>query len=292
MATKRDYYEVLGVDKKSTLDQIKKAYRKLALEYHPDRNKEAGAEEKFKEINEAYQVLSDDKKRQTYDQFGHSAFDPSGGMGGNPYAGGYRQGPFTWSYTSSNQGGQNPFGNEDFVDPFEVFNSFFGGGFANAYGGNRRSPFQHASMRITFMEAALGATKKIEINGQVQTIKIPAGVDDGTRIRFGQTYITFDVGTDPYFRRQGSDLFVDVSLPISALILGATVKVKTLTGEIKIKVREGTSSHTMVRLKNEGLPYLQRPGKGSLYVRLIAKIPSHLTRDQKRVVNDLKAVGL
>ena len=282
MATKRDYYEVLGVNKTATADEIKKAYRKMALEFHPDRNKEAGAEDKFKEINEAYQILSDQSKRQKYDQFGASAFDPSAGMGQNPYAGGYQQGPFTWTYSS----GQNPFEGSDFVDPFEVFNSFFGGGFGRA---QQRPSY---SMNLTFMEAALGAEKTVEVEGKKKTIKIPAGVDDGTRIRFGDIYITFNVEEDPYFRRQGADLFVDVSLPLSALLLGATIKVKTLTGEVKMKVREGTASNTMIRLSNEGLPNLQGRGKGSLYVKLIAKIPKHLNREQKRAVENLKSLGL
>ncbi len=284
MSTKRDYYEVLGASKTASAEELKKAYRKLALQYHPDRNKAADAEEKFKEINEAYQVLGDADKRKTYDQFGHSAFDPSSGMGQNPYAGGFQSGPFTWSYG----GGQNPFSDADFIDPFEVFNSFFGGGFSR--GG--RPQYQHASMNLTFMEAALGVTKKVDLDGKQQTIKIPAGVDDGTRIRFGQTYITFNVASDPYFKRQGADLFVDVALPLSALILGATIKIKTLNGEVKMKVREGTASHTMVRLSNEGLPDLRTQGKGSLYVKLIAKIPEKLNREQRKAVEQLQQSGL
>ena len=103
MPTKRDYYEILGVDKSSSGKEIKSAYRKMALKYHPDKNKADDAEEKFKEINEAYQVLSDGEKKKAYDQFGHAAFDPASGMGGNPFSGASRQGPFTWSY--SNTGG-------------------------------------------------------------------------------------------------------------------------------------------------------------------------------------------
>jgi DnaJ-class molecular chaperone len=286
MASKRDYYEVLGVSKDAAEDVIKSAYRKMALKYHPDRNKEAGAEDKFKEINEAYQVLSDKNKRAKYDQFGHSAFDPSAGMGQNPYTGGFQQGPFTWTYSSS--GGQNPFEGADFIDPFEVFNSFFGGGF----GGGRQQQRATYAMRISFMEAALGTEKTVEVAGKKRKIKIPPGVDDGTRIRFGDFYVTFDVGTDPYFKRRGADLFVDVALPISVLLLGATVKVKTLTGEVKMKVREGTASHTMIRLTNEGLVDLQGRGKGSLYVKLIPKVPAKLSRDQKRVVELLRDIGL
>ncbi len=286
---KRDYYEILGLQKGATEAEIKKAYRKLALEYHPDKNKEAGAEEKFKEINEAYQVLSDTNKRQKYDQFGHSAFDPSSGMGGNPFAGAYRTsgtGPFTYTYST----GENPFANADFSDPFEVFNAFFGGGFSRAAGARPR--YQTFTMRLTFMEAALGVEKTVELEGKRKKIKIPAGVDDGTRIRFGQTYIIFDVTPDKYFRREGSDVFVDIKVPLSLLILGGKLKVKTLTEEVVIKVREGTASHTMVRLSDQGIARLSYQGKGDFYVRLIASIPEKTNRAQRKAVEALKTAGL
>src|SRR3990172_5804567 len=159
---KRDYYEILGVNKGASSDQIKKAYRKLALEWHPDRNKKPEANEKFKEINEAYAVLSDTNKRSTYDQFGHSAFQP--GMGGGaagqgPFGGTYRQGPFSYSYyTSGGQAGQSPFGGfEDFIDPFEIFEQFFGGGFGRST--SSRSRRQAYQITVDFMEAVKGATK-------------------------------------------------------------------------------------------------------------------------------------
>ena len=148
MATKRDYYEILGLSKSASLAEIKAAYRKLALQWHPDRNKSPNANEKFKEINEAYAVLSDSKKKETYDQFGHAAFQPgAGGMGGqpgNPFGGGFgRQGPFQYYYSTngspSSGGGGMPFG-EDFIDPFEIFEQFFGGGFGGR--SSRRQPRQ------------------------------------------------------------------------------------------------------------------------------------------------------
>ncbi|MBQ6154610.1 DnaJ domain-containing protein [bacterium] len=284
MASRQDYYELLGVSKTATEDEIKSAYRKMALKYHPDRNKEPGAEEKFKQINEAYQVLSDKDKRAKYDQFGHSAFDPGAGMGGNPFSGGYQQGPFTWSYST----GENPFSNADFIDPFEVFNSFFGGG---GFGGRARTI--NYSLSLSFMEAALGVEKTVEVAGKKQKIKIPAGVDDGTRMKFKDFTVTFDVQPDAYFKRQGVDLYVDAALPISTLLLGGTIKVKTLTGEIKMKVREATAPHTMVRLSGQGIAKLgTRGSKGDLYVRLVAQMPKRLNRTQKQVVQQLRAVDL
>jgi DnaJ-class molecular chaperone len=129
MATTRDYYDILGISKSASAQEIKSAYRKAALKYHPDRNKEAGAENKFKEINEAYEVLSNEEKRRTYDQFGKAAFQNGGMGGGDPFGGGFRQqGPFTYTYSSS---GGNPFegfdfGGQGFSDPFDIFESFFG----------------------------------------------------------------------------------------------------------------------------------------------------------------------
>src|SRR3989344_5152891 len=140
MATKRDYYEILGVSKSASAEELKRAYRKLALEWHPDRNKAANANEKFKEINEAYAVLSDAKKKETYDQFGHAAFSPGGGSGfagqQGPFAG---QGPFQYYYSSSGQGGSPFGGGADFIDPFEIFEQFFSssGRPASGWGGRR-----------------------------------------------------------------------------------------------------------------------------------------------------------
>lgn len=284
MATKRDYYEILGLDKSAAPGQIKSAYRKMALKYHPDKNKAADSESKFKEINEAYQVLSDDKKKQAYDQFGHSAFDPSSGMGGNPFAGGFRQGPFTWSYQTS-RGGANPFGGSeaDFSDPFEIFEQFFGGGgFAQAA---RRPRY---SLSIEFMEAIKGVTKEVKIDGQTHKIKVPAGADDGTRIRFEQFDITIDVKPHSQFKREGYNLFSDVKISFTTAALGDKIEVPTTNGPLKLKVRAGTQSHTLIRLRGEGVPQLRGSGKGDLYVRLIVAVPENLSREQKRLLEELR----
>ena len=279
MTSKRDYYEILGLERSATADDIKKAYRKLALKYHPDRNKEDNAEAKFKEINEAYEVLKDAKRRQSYDQFGHAAFDAAAGMGSNPFAGGFRQGPFTYTYST---GGQNPFGGADFSDPFDIFEQFFGGGFAQAA---RRPRY---SLQVDFMEAVKGATKTVKIDGKEHTIKIPAGADDGTRIRFENFDVTLDVRPHPKFRREGYDLFLDQEIDFVTATLGGKIKVPALEEELTLKVRAGTQSHTLVRLRDEGVPYLRGRGKGDLYVRLIVKVPDKLTKDQKKLLEQYR----
>ena len=294
MSAKRDYYEVLGVSKSASAAELKSAYRKLALKFHPDRNKEAGAEAKFKEINEAYQVLSDPKKKQTYDQFGHAAFDPSSGMGGGqgPFGGGFggfgasQTGGFNWSsYSSAGQGGAQ----FDFGDPFEIFEQFFSGGFGGG-GARRRRP--HYAMKVDFMEAVNGVTKEVEIEGKRQKIKVPAGANDGTRLRFTDFDVSIDVGTHPKFKRDGYDVFVDEKISFSTAALGGQIEVETLTGQLKLKVRAGTPSHSLVRLRGEGITHLQSRGKGDLYVRLIVEVPEKLTREQKRAVEQLGEVEL
>lgn len=291
MSAKRDYYEVLGVNKTATAADIKSAYRKLALKFHPDRNKEAGSESKFKEINEAYQILSDPKKKQTYDQFGHAAFDPSSGMGGGqgPFGGfgGGQAGGFDWSSysTSGGQGGAE----FDFGDPFEIFEQFFGGGFSGG-GARRRRP--HYSLQIEFMEAINGVTKEVEIEGKRQKIKVPAGANDGTRIRFENFDVSMSVGNHPRFKRDGYDVFVDEKIPFSTAALGGQIEVETLEGKVKLKVRSGTPSHSLIRLRGEGVQHLQGRGKGDMYVRLIVDIPEKMTREQKRAVEELSDLML
>ena len=285
MPTKRDYYEILGVSKTATEAEVKSAYRKLALKFHPDKNKAADAEEKFKEINEAYQVLSDKQKRQSYDQFGHAAFDPASGMGGNPFAGGFRNGPFTWSYSTS-PGGQNPFEGGDFGDPFEIFEQFFGGGFAR----NARRP--RYSLTIEFMEAVKGVEKKVTIDGKAHTIKVPPGANDGTRIRFEEFDVTIDVRPHSSFQREGYDLYVDQKIPFTVATLGGTVEVPTIDNTLKLKVRPGTQSHTLVRLRGEGVQHLQGKGRGDLYVRVVVEVPEKLSKSQKELLEQLQQENL
>lgn len=281
MGTNRDFYEILGVSKTATEAEIKSAYRKMALKFHPDKNKAADAEEKFKEINEAYQILSNKEKRQAYDQFGHAAFDPAaGGAYGNPFAGGFRTGgPFTYSYNYSSG---NPFqqGNIDFDDPFDIFESFFGGGFG-------RAARPRYSLTIDFMEAVKGTTKDVEIDGKKKTIKVPAGANEGTRIRFDDFDVTINVRPDDRFKRDNYDLYLDQEISFVTAALGGEVAVPTVDDTLKLKVRPGTQSHTLVRLRGEGVPHVQGKGKGDLYVRLIVNVPEKLTKEQTQVLEQL-----
>jgi DnaJ-class molecular chaperone len=285
-----DYYQTLGVSKTATEVEIKKAYRKLALQYHPDRNKSKEAGEKFKEVNQAYEVLSDTQKRQTYDQFGAAAFEQGGPSGqgpfgaGGPFGGfGGQQGPFTYTYSS----GGNPQGFDfggGFSDPFEIFEQFFGGG--NPFGRQqRRSTY---SLTITFMEAVKGVTKKVQMEGKTQTIKIPAGVDDGSRIRFGDYDVVIDVTPDRKFKRQGYDIISEQEITFPQAALGDTIEVQTVQDSVKIKVQAGTQPETLIRLRGKGIKMLRGAGHGDHYVRIKVTIPKTLSSHQKDLLREFE----
>lgn len=289
MAAKRDYYDVLGVSKTASAAEIKSAYRKLALEWHPDRNKSAEAEAKFKEINEAYQILSDPQKKSSYDQFGHAAFNQGAGAGG-PFGaqGGFRQGPFTYYY--SNSGGGNPFGAEGFggfSDPFEIFEQFFGG--SNPF--SRSAPKKpHYSLKIPFMTAVKGGEESVKIDGKNHSIKIPAGTDTGTHLRFKDFDITFEVEEHPKFKREGADVYLDHEITFSMAALGGETTVPTLDGELKLKVRAGTQPGSLVRLSGKGITRLQsfsNSDRGDFYIRLNVTVPKTLSRRQKQLLEEL-----
>ena len=280
MASNQDYYSLLGVAKTASQDEIKKAYRKLALEFHPDRNKSKQAEGKFKEITKAYEVLSSEEKRQMYDQVGHSAFEQGGGQ--SPFGGaqggqGGQYGPFNYQY-SSNAGGFD-FGG--YSDPFEIFEQFFGG--ASPFGSQRQRR-QVYSASLTFMEAVHGTEKEVSINGEKQKIKIPAGVDTGSRIRFEKYDIVIDVKPDSRFVREGSDIVSDTDISFTQAALGAEISVTTIDGEIKIRIPEGTQPGTLIRLNGRGIPHLRGSGRGSHYVRVKVVVPKKLNRQQKELL--------
>lgn len=286
----KDYYETLGVSKSATAQELKQAYRKLALQYHPDRNKSKEAAAKFKEINHAYEVLSDTQKRQTYDQFGAAAFDPSAGSGpfggaSGPFGGfGGQQsgqyGPFTYSYSTSGNGAD--FGG--FSDPFDIFEQFFGGG--SPFGGrSRRSVY---SLSISFMDAVKGIEKEVMIEGKKQKIKIPAGVDSGSRIRFDSYDVVVDVAQDKRFHREGADIITEEKVSFAKAILGTELSVETVDGLVKIRIPEGTQPDTLIRLSGKGVPYIRRSGKGDHYVRIKIQIPKGASKKQKELLEEFE----
>jgi len=295
MAAKSDYYDILGVTKGASAEEIKKAYRKQALEWHPDRHKDdkEAAERRFKEINEAYQILSDTQKRSAYDQFGHNAFSPGGMPGGFGGAGPFgqqtgRYGPFTYTYTTRGGNGGSPFSGFDFGDPFDIFEQFFGGG--NPFRQARQVP--RYSIKIDFMEAIRGVNKEVEVEGKKRKIKIPAGIGEGVSINFGDFILSVNVKPHEIFERDGDDIFVKVVIPYSLAILGGDIKVPTIDGEVKIKIRPGTQSGTMIRLREKGAPRLHGRGKGDEYIRINILVPEKLNKEQKKLMEELQDKGL
>ena len=295
MAAKSDYYDILGVTKGASAEEIKKAYRKQALEWHPDRHKDdkEAAERRFKEINEAYQILSDTQKRSAYDQFGHNAFSPGGMPGGFGGAGPFgqqtgRYGPFTYTYTTRGGNGGSPFSGFDFGDPFDIFEQFFGGG--NPFRQARQVP--RYSIKIDFMEAIRGVNKEVEVEGKKRKIKIPAGIGEGVSINFGDFILSVNVKPHEIFERDGDDIFVKVGISYSLAILGGDIKVPTIDGEVKIKIRPGTQSGTMIRLREKGAPRLHGRGKGDEYIRINILVPEKLNKEQKKLMEELQDKGL
>ena len=309
--TKKDYYEVLGVSKGASADEIKSAYRKLARKHHPDIDKSAGAEERFKEIGEAYQVLSDSSKKQAYDQFGHAAFDRGAGAGGpfgrgNPFGGDWQQ--YSWSSSGGNpfgsaQGGPNiQFDFGGFEDPFELFEQIFGGGspFGEAF--RRRPTYQ---MDLSFDESIHGVAKDIEIESRNaqgtlvrkrMRIKVPPGVDNGTKMRFGDLDIVFRVNRHPHFLREGADIFSEITINIPQLVLGDVFEVATVQGKVKVKVPPGTQPGSLVKLKGKGAPRLGGTGplrprseasQGDHYVRVNLEVPKNPSKQEKQLYEEL-----
>ncbi|MDU4959817.1 MAG: molecular chaperone DnaJ [Sporomusaceae bacterium] len=354
--SKRDYYEVLGVPKSATEDELKKAYRKLARKYHPDLNPDnkEEAERKIKEINEAYEVLSDSQKRAQYDQFGHDAFQAGqGGAGYNPFGGG-----------AAGAGGFS-----------DIFDMFFGqAGFGG--GGQRNGPERGADLRfdmeISFEQAAFGVETEVQIprteecatchgsgaaagthpetcpqckgSGQTQVVqntpfgrmvnvrtcercrgegkivhtpcrdckgqgrvrrsrkikvKIPAGVDTGSRLRVahegeaglrggpqGDLYVYIFVKSHKLFAREGNDVLCEVPVSFVQAALGDEIDVPTLDGKVKMRVPEGTQSGTILRLKDKGIPYLRGNGRGDQNVRIKVVTPHKLNEKQKQLLQD------
>lgn len=287
----KDFYQVLGVSKTATAEEIKKAYRKLALEYHPDRNKTKDADAKFKEVTKAYEVLSDPQKRQSYDQFGHAAFDPASGSGpfggqGGPFGGaqGGQWGPFSYTYTNNNSG----FDFGGYSDPFEIFEQFFGG--ASPFNSSaRRRPVY--AVQIDFMEAVQGVEKDVTIDSKKQKLKIPAGVDDGNRVRFGDYDVIVQVKPHAKFHREGLDIVTDEHISFVKAILGTEIDVETVVGKIKLKIPAGTTSETVFRLRERGVKSPRGNMRGDHYVKIKVDIPKNITARQKELLQEFDGKG-
>lgn len=294
MATKRDYYEVLGISKSASDAEIKSAYRKLARKHHPDIDKSTGADEKFKELSEAYQILSDPQKKKSYDQFGHGAFDRSqgfGGAGGNPFGGGSS---YSWS-GSGNPNVQFDFGG--FEDPFELFEQIFGGSSPFGQSFRKRPTYQ---LDLSFEDATLGVTKEVEIESrnsqgrltrERMKIKVPQGVDNGTKMRFGELDIIFNVGRSSEFLREGADIFSEITVSIPQLVLGDVFEVNTVQGKVKVKVPPGTQPGSLVKLKGKGMVRLGSPGHGDHFVRVNLNVPKNPSKQEKQLYEELYNLG-
>lgn len=306
----KDYYQVLGVDRKATPDDIKKSFRKLAMKYHPDRNKDnKQAEEKFKEINEAYEVLSDPKKRERYDQLG-SSYQQWQQRGGNP-------GNFNWNewYTGQGRRGQqvNP---EDFGDIFGGFSDFFrvifGGMPVSGRQPTRQPGAQQAAqarrpanyeqkVQITLEEAYHGTQRLLQVNDRRIEVKIPAGARTGTKVRvagagpadaYGRgsdIYLVIELLPHAGFKISGSDLTTEVMIDYLTAVLGGIVTVKTLSGDVVLTIPAGTQPGQKFRLSGRGMPILKSSQTyGNLYVQVKVELPRKLTSEQRKLFEQLR----
>ena len=291
---KRDYYEVLGVSKNASDDEIKKAYRKLAIKYHPDKNPgDKEAEAKFKEINEAHDVLSDKQKRARYDQFGHAGV---GGASGNPFAGGN---PF-------GQGGNFNYNGQSFNFDFggmggfeDILGSLFG--FGGARRPRRGADFQ-TSVTLSFEEAIFGTTKEVSANNENIKVKIPAGIDDGMSIRLrgkggeapeggtekGDLYVKIRVKPHKSLTREGVIILSEEKISMVDAALGCEIEVETVDGPITMKVPAGTQSGTPFKLSGHGVPFRADGDRGPHIVTIIVETPKNLSRKQKELLEEFK----
>jgi curved DNA-binding protein len=297
----KDYYKILGVDRKASADEIRSAYRKLAMQYHPDRNPgDKKAEDRFKDCNEAYQVLSDEQKRARYDQLGSSYSDwQRRGAPGN----------FNWGDFAAQQGQQGTqvnldelFGNGAFSD---FFRSIFGGAAAGTpRSGNPRSqarmaPQYQQSISISLKDAFQGTTCQLQVGKQVKEVKLPPGARTGTKIRVpasgpvdsdgrpSDIYLLIEVEEDPAFERKGNDLYTQAKVDVFTAILGGETRVDTLSGKVVLTIPPATQPDQVFRLAGRGMPHLKNPQlKGDLFVNIKVKIPRQLSAKQKKLIKE------
>lgn len=293
----KDYYKILGVDRKASADDIRKTYRKLAMQYHPDKNPgDKKAEDKFKEINEAYQVLSDDQKRARYDQLG-SAYSNFRGSGGRP-------GDFQWEDWFQQQGGQRGYGGnvEEAFGGAGGFSEFFRSIFGDAVRTSARNQaaqqgYQQA-VDISFQEAYEGTSRQLQTNGRKLQVRIPAGVKTGSKVRVAgagpeglDIYLVVNVTDEDKFERDGQNLYTTSTLSVFTLILGGETDVETPTGRVKLNIPAGTQADQVFRLGGRGMPHLKNPStKGDLYVKLKVQVPKYLSAKQRELIEEASRI--
>lgn len=308
----KDYYSILGVGRNASEEEIKKAYRKLAKKYHPDHHPDdKSAEEKFKEINEAYQVLSDPEKRRRYDQLGAS-YEQYKQHRGSPEG-------FDWTQWYSYGAPSGGSVRVEVGDLDDIFGGGFSDFFTRIFGGMagmgeqatvrerpRRRPtrpsYQYEA-EISLYEAYHGTTRRIDVDGRKIDVKIPRGAKTGTKVRVsgvlpagpdgqpGDLYLLIRVADDPKFERKGDNLYTNVDVDLYTAVLGGEVKVNTLSGDVVLKIPPGTQPGQTFRLKGRGMPHLKKPDKyGDLYVRAEVKIPKKLTAQEKELFQQLVAL--
>ena len=313
----KDYYSVLGVGRQAPPDELKKAFRKLAMKYHPDKNPgDKSAEDRFKEVNEAYDVLSDPKKKQMYDQFGHAGFQQGAGPGG-PFRGGFEgfgnPGGFGGGQGFDPRGG----GQEAFQDMFsDFFGEFFGaetqpgarrGGRAEARGTDLRY-----TLTITLEEAATGCEKRISFVRQrggkedsaKLSITVPAGVKSGQRLKLrgegdgpsgggkaGDLYVIIGFQEHPLFKRKDNDCLMELPISFVDALLGTSTEVPTLTGKASLNVPAGTHPGQVFRLKGKGFPDIGGYAPGDMLIKVIIDIPSSVTEEDRQQLEKLRKVS-
>ena len=282
----RDYYEVLGVNRNASPEEIKRAYRKVALQYHPDKNPgDKTAEEKFKEASNAYDVLSDPEKRKIYDVRGHAGVHNAG-----------FQGYTNFEDIFTNFG--DIFGREVFGNFGDVFGDVFSRENPTGFGPQRRGNLR-TRLAIPFEESILGAEKRIQVNDRTLTIKIPAGIKDGQSLRLagqgdltasgqrGSLIVKIAVQPHPNFKRENLDLVTQATVPFTRAALGGKVRIPTLKGEIDLKIPAGTQPEQQLRVRGAGVVDSSRR-KGDLRVQIKIQIPRSLTRKQKALLKELE----
>ena len=302
-----DYYKVLGVGKTATSSDIKKAYHKLAIQYHPDKTKrDRAAEEKFKAINEANEVLSDADKRKKYDRLGA---DWKHYKEAGPQSGG-----FDWSKYANERGGQtHNMSSEEFNTMFagegvgDLFELLFGQR-SGQRGGRRKTAFKgedlEAEIKLSLEEVYLGTTRLIQLNGQKIRVTIKAGAGDQQILRIagkggaglnggpgGDLYLTISIASHPQYQRKGNDLYCDLQVELYTAVLGGKAQVKTLKDTIKVEIPKETSNGIVLRLKGLGMPiYGKKNEFGNLFVKVVIQIPKHLSEQEIDLFRKLTAL--